>query len=132
MSIIEKPRNGGGRTDPDNIDNVIERKFFILFSRLLKKMPGATIVHEPTFFEVQSGPNTISGTLPDFLITRPDGRRIYVEITSSKKNNGSSEEAKSRQKRLMSQTSEDIKYVVLYKENLEAIQKRHPEVQFFP
>ena len=65
-------RNRGGRTDPDKIENLAERQFFILSSRLLQeKMPGATIVHEPTLFKVQSNPYKMSGTIPDFLITRP-------------------------------------------------------------
>jgi len=93
-------------------------------------MPGATIVHEPTLFKVQSNPYKVSGTIPDFLITRPDGRRIFVEITISP-NNGDGE-LKKRQKKIIEQLAPDAKYVVLSRENLLAIQKRHPEAQFFP
>ena len=132
MSIIEKERNGGGRTDPDKIENTTERQFFILFSRLLReKMPRATIVHEPTLFEKQEGTNIVSGTLPDFLITRPDERKIYVEITISKMN-GNEEGLKHKQRNIMKASAPHAKYVVLSRENLEAIQKRHPEAQFFP
>lgn len=130
MNILEIERNGGGRTDPAKIIDKTERSFFILFSRLLEeKKPGATIVHEPTLFEIQSE-EINGGTLPDFLITRHDGRKIFVEITKSKRRK-SYNNLKRKQRNIMEISAPNDKYVVLSRENLESIQRAHPEINLY-
>lgn len=114
-----------GTEDVAKIPWPAEQQFFLL---LKKKLPTSRIVYQPKLFQMENGDNKIQGTAPDFLIIKPDGTEIFVEITSAQING---KDPKEKQKRVMSAVAPEKKYVVLYRHNLENIQRLHPEISFF-
>lgn len=112
--------------DAKTLANSSERNFALM---LLKTNPHLQIVREPTFFQGVSEDGRVIGTVPDFHITNPNNPLVpggvYVEITRGICNGI---DPKARQKAVMNQVKPPVQYVVLYGQNLEKIQKAHPDL----
>jgi len=115
-----------GPTDITDIQGIAEQQFFLL---LKAKLPQRTTVdYESQIFISSNGGGRIEATVPDFIITKPNGVKIAIEITTENQNGT---DPKEKQKRVMRTVAPELRYVVLYRENLMAIQRRHPEFNFF-
>jgi hypothetical protein len=116
-----------GTSNICEINGVAEQQFFLL---LKDKLPYDTqIIYEDRFFKQKSNGKE-EGTVPDFHIIKPDGKEYFIEITTQiMRSNG--DDPKRKQKEIMSKTSPTKKYVVLYREHLENIQRHYPEILFF-
>lgn len=113
----------GGTTDVKEIKGIAEQQFFLL---IRERLPDAQITYEETEFAIQNGNGNPTSTVPDFSIIK-NGRRTVVEITTS---NTNGEHPKVRQIEIMKYFPE-VRFVVLTRENLEAIHKKHPKIDFF-
>jgi hypothetical protein len=67
-------------------------------------------------------------TRPDFRVIKPNGKKIYIEITKDRKNGT---DPKLRDKEIMKKAAPNCAYVVLYGGTLMKIQKKHAEFNFF-
>ena len=118
---------------------------------LLNKNPHLTIYYEPKRFFYKDNQGVMRGTVPDFLIINPknSGKNIYVEITLAekyrspenrtkdarkrkfaifkRKRENQPTEFKMEQKKIMKQLAPKERYVVLYKENMQNIMRKHPD-----
>lgn len=116
----------GKITPIDKIGHVHEQQFALFMQ---EKFPGLTLVHQPTVFTWKDPTGKIRSTRPDFLFINPNhGSMTFIEITMHSKNGT---DPKREQKEVMSNGHPNIKYVVLYRENLEKIQKKNPRLHFF-
>lgn len=111
----------GQVTPIGGMDNVAEQQFALLMQ---DKFPGLTFVYQPTVFtwkDIDNG--TMRSTIPDFLFINPNnGSLTFIEITMHSKNGV---DPKIEQKEVMLNGNPNIRYVVLYLENLLNIQKYH-------
>lgn len=123
--IKERIIDLGGTEDVTQIPGISEQQFFIFLN---KKLPNSKIIYQPFQFQIQDEDGRIRGTIPDFLIIKPDGTKIFVEITSAQLNGS---DPKEKQKRVMRMVAPGEKYRVLYRHNLENIQRLHPEISLF-
>ena len=97
------------------------------FALLLLRHPHLDAWYEPREFS-HTNDEKLEGTRPDFLIrNNKTGAEIFVEITTSSQNGTT--DPKGKQRRVM-QSVGHARYVVLYREHLEKIQRTHP-VDFF-
>lgn len=116
----------GQVTPIDEINGVSEQQFALLLQR---KFPGLTLVYQHTTFTWRDTTGKTRRTVPDFLFINPNsGSMVLIEITMLP-NNGA--DPKREQKEVMSNGNPNIKYVVLYRDNLESIQKKNPHLSFF-
>ena len=114
----------GGTTEVSDIPRTPEQQFFLL---LKGKLPPTTkITYEPEQFIITDDEEKSYCTTPDFKIEKPNGVILYIETTLAEKNG---KDPKQTQKWIMS-NFQQIHYVVLYKHNLENIERQHPEVSF--
>lgn len=113
----------GGTTDVKEIKGIAEQQFFLLIKR---RLPNAKITYEETEFAIKNGSENPTSTVPDFSITK-GYRRTFVEITTS---NANGKHPKARQIKIMKNFS-GVRFVVLTRENLEAIGRKYPDVDFF-
>lgn len=120
-------RNGGGITDVTRIKGVSEQEMFIF---LRHKFPDWEITYEPVEIWIHSQNGEKEGTIPDFGLRKPNDITItLLEITTSR-NNGT--DPKENQKRIMREAAlPNVRFVVLYRENLKSIMSKHREVKFF-
>ncbi len=112
-----------GERDIEHVSGTAEKKFARF---LLDRFPHLRIIIEPTFFKTTDDQGRIlSGTIPDFYIENPRNPRvggIFVEITLGYVNGT---DPKARQKRVMAREAPAERYVVLYRNNLAAIEGGH-------
>ena len=127
MAAAERGIKIRGPDDIEKIPGHSEKEF----ARLLVdggRKPHLSVSYEAETFHSNNG-DKVEGTLPDFRIENTrTGRIIYVEITTMRRNG--EKDVKEKQRRVMS-TQEGVLYVVLYRDNLEKIQRKHPEYNFF-
>jgi hypothetical protein len=111
-----------GEKDLIKIKYPSEREFARL---LLVKNPHLIIIYEPQLFQYTFENGKTKGTLPDFLIINPHNanKPVYVELTRSKR--GVLYDVKQKQKDVMARAAPDLRYVVLYYENLKKMQRRN-------
>ncbi|MBI1919135.1 hypothetical protein HYS29_00930 [Candidatus Microgenomates bacterium] len=113
--------------DVGNIINPGERLFaYIAF----KRNPGLKIVYEPEFFHHNGADGSQIGTLPDFWVRNPRQPKspgIFVEVTRAHR--GPIKDPKARQRKVMELAAPKKRYVVLYGEELDRIEAKHPEVR---
>ena len=114
-----------GTRDITAIRSVAEQQFFMFVT---ERIPDAKIVHEPIEFSIKDDDGNTNSTVPDFYIERSSSEGIVVEITTASKKDNS--DPKLKQKHVMRHFPA-VRYTVLYRENLMAIQAKHPEVSFF-
>lgn len=103
---------------------------FCLFLR--KKFPSATILYEPTTFTFTDSSGKKRQTTPDVFFRKSDNEPgIFIEITTLPKNGT---DPKKKQREVMA-ANPQIKYVVLYRENLARIEasarKKRIDISFF-
>ena len=73
-----------GPTDITDIQGIAEQQFFLL---LKAKLPQRTTVdYESQIFISSNGGGRIEATVPDFIITKPNGVKIAIEITTENQN----------------------------------------------
>lgn len=113
-----------------------ERQFFNLVKPICDKR-GWKIQYEPKTFTVKYR-NSVEvvemSTAPDFVITRrPDQKEICIELdrTYYDPTEPHSRDPKIRQKRIMNHFP-NVKYVVLYRQNMDKLEKKHPPISFKP
>lgn len=119
-----------GKVTPINqINGVAEQQFALL---LQDKFPGLTLVYQPTTFTWEDPvADKTRSTIPDFLFINPkNGSITFIEITMHSKNGADPKDPKREQKEVMLNGNPKIRYVVLYKENLEKIQENNPYLHF--
>lgn len=124
--------HNGGTERVEDIRHTHEQQFFLF---LKKKLPQAKIVYEESMFEITYDDGTTKGTVPDFYVTPNETKRAIIEITKAPRNSNSTkgerDDPKRKQKEIMKTVAPNVKYVVLYREDLERIQKHNPWVNFF-
>jgi len=92
------------------------------------KFPEAEISYEAESFSIINEFGKKETTTPDFRIVKPDGKRIFVEITKSSRNGT---DPKERNRRIMKQAAPKDIYIVLYNKELKRIQRECPGFEFF-
>lgn len=102
---------------------------------LENRFPTAQIDYEPeTFTSRAENGNVPKGSTPDFRIKLPTGKIqiLFVEATTAGYNGHG--DPKARQKKIMKECAPNVPYVVLYREQLEKLQKipkyRHLKLNF--
>lgn len=117
----------------ENLRGTTERGFALFLLQVKTRNPLLEIRYEPQLFEHITEDGKPEGTLPDFFVRNtaiPFSRGTYIEITSASANgrvkkNGDQDQGdpKEKQKRVMQQVAPDKHYVVLYREDLEKMQR---------
>lgn len=106
------------------------------FGRFLRKrFPNAEVEYEPQTFMTNGKPR--EGATPDFRITLPSGRQVFVKVTTLPQKGGENlVDPKSRQKRVMKDQAPGVPFFVFYRETLLSLQakKRYKNLnlRFFP
>jgi len=105
------------QTDASRMVNDTERSVFsFLQDRLSTRMPGAQLYYESTTFSFQGDDGTVSSTVPDIHIVKPNGSEIFIEITNGNKNK------KKREVDIMGNFPQ-VRYVVWGRVELKHVQK---------
>jgi hypothetical protein len=122
------------------IRNRTERIFRVFLDKVF---PNANIAYEPEPFSAiiyrrEKHPTIpdfaldpmmgAATTRPDFRITKPNGKKIYIEITKDRKNGT---DPKQDDKEIMRIAAPNYPYVVLYGDTLLSIQRKYREFNFF-
>ena len=112
------------RTDTERMVNDTERNVFsFLQDRLSVRIPGAQLQYESTVFSLERDDGSVSKTVPDIHIIKPNGTEIFLEITRSSK------AKKNEKKKIMNNFP--VRYVVWGRAELKSVQKtvrrRHPQ-----
>lgn len=110
--INESPKQVSRRM----VNDTERRVFSFLRKRLNATIPGSELHYECTRFRVEDDNGFASGTVPDMHIVKPNGREIFLEVTTAGKSK------KSKQRKVMNNIP-DVKYVVWGKQELEAVEK---------
>lgn len=91
---------------------------------LFRERPHLELAYEKVIFECHKDDGKPIGTTPDFRITNTrTGKVAYLEITCGSIDG---KDPKSRQKMVM-RSHPDVRYTVLYKSNLEGMQRKHSD-----
>lgn len=100
-----------------------EQQFALLLLAIISKKPYLRLRYEQVEFTLERENGTIASTVPDFSIHNVrTGREYHLEVTCAER---CRHDFKDRQKEVM--LSNGVQYTILWRENLEKLQKRHPE-----
>lgn len=131
--ICPKTTPNKDRRHRGEIPGWAESQFFVLMAPICNKR-GWSIQYEPKTFTIacDNGIGKIS-TAPDFCITRPGKKDLYIELERAYYDSEDkySRDPKIRQKRIMSYFPE-VDYIVLYRQDMDRIEKKHPNISFKP
>ncbi|MDO8620781.1 MAG: hypothetical protein Q7R31_00640 [Candidatus Levybacteria bacterium] len=128
-------RSDGGTTDVVRIKSPSEQQMFLLLKEML---PGWKITYEPLIAWIINPDGTKKGTKPDFMLEKPDSKRLIILEITTQRNNG--KDPKEKQKRIMQEAHceiirqmhvESLTFLVLYRNHLVRIRRRHPGFDFF-
>lgn len=127
MICKELPSNGTQKIE--DIPHVHEQQFFLL---VRQKAPHLGIVYEGSIFEITEDNGTVKSTKPDFSITLKDGTRKIVELTTLSRTEDEMKKKTKQSKRKIVQTVSPCSIaIVLYRKNLENMQRHNPDYDFF-
>lgn len=114
------------KADLCQINGVAEQQFALF---LLENKQHLDIFYEPTAFFHENGNGKTESTVPDFLlINNKTGRRYFIEITLATKD--PELDKKERQRRVMKGAAEGEYYHVFYREDLERMVSKYPQLNF--
>lgn len=128
-------RSDGGTTDVTRIKSPSEQQMFLLLKEMF---PDWRITYEPLIAWIINPDGTRKGAKPDFMLEKPDSKRLILLEITTQRNNG--KDPKEKQKRIMREAHneiirqmhvENLTFLVLYRNHLVRIRTRHPGFDFF-
>lgn len=128
-------RSDGGTIDVTRIKNPSEQQMFLLLKEMFTNW---RITYEPLIVWITNPDGTKKGTKPDFMLEKPDSKRLIILEITTQRNNGN--DPKEKQKRIMQEAHreiirqmnvENLTFLVLYRNHLIRIRRKHPDFDFF-
>lgn len=112
----------------DEIHYVPDKYMFLFLQRTLPE--GSLIAYEKALVIWDRPRRKTKVTKPDFYTLTPDGRETLIESTTSRRRKGK-QDPKKWAKRIVRNGVPGRRLYVYYRDNLEAIQRHHPDLEFF-
>ncbi len=114
-----------------NVNEIRDLPDQFMFMFLQRTFPTGTIIaYEKVPIVWKRNHRESKTTRPDFYIKTPNGHEFLIEGATSKRRKGK-QDPKKWQKRIVRNGAPGRRLYVYYRDNLEAIQKHHPDLKFF-